>query len=278
MPIQYARAAIRRVQALLPGTLDGVCVLAYHLVDAGTGGAVDLDRATFRRHLDELAAEATVISLAEAVRDLKEGDAHRADAALRVVLTFDDAFDNFRTQALPELESRGLSATLYVPTGFIDGQIEGPLGGATHLAPMGWEDLLSISSEGLIELGSHSVTHRDLRTLSETEVRRELADSAARIEDMTGARPQSFCFPRAHQTSSLIDLASEYYEVSTVGGGVRNRASGPSLRAIQRVSLRKDQPGPLLSQIRSRVNLEEFLADRLRQRRRVSETSDLATR
>jgi peptidoglycan/xylan/chitin deacetylase (PgdA/CDA1 family) len=46
-----------------------------------------------------------------------------------------------------------------------------------------------------MDLGAHSMTHPDLRTLGERELAAELADSKAAVEDITGRRCRAFAYP-----------------------------------------------------------------------------------
>lgn len=110
-PAALARRAFRR-RAL---------VLAYHnvLPDGAAPGAdrsLHLPLARFRDQLDVLAATATVVPLDE----LLEPNA-ATSLRPRVAITFDDAYAGAVTSALPELERRGLPATMFVTPGMLGG-------------------------------------------------------------------------------------------------------------------------------------------------------------
>lgn len=60
---------------------------------------------------------------------------------------------------------------------------------------MSWEDIRQVHQAGF-SIGSHSVTHSTLATISsEDEIRNELTRSAKRIEEKTGIRPEIFSYP-----------------------------------------------------------------------------------
>jgi peptidoglycan/xylan/chitin deacetylase (PgdA/CDA1 family) len=60
-----------------------------------------------------------------------------------------------------------------------------------YVSPVG---LRSMWERGMV-IGSHSVTHPVLSTLSEAEQAREIGDSFAQLEEMTGGKIATFCYP-----------------------------------------------------------------------------------
>ena len=68
----------------------------------------------FREHCDFLARQRyRTIGLTEAVRKLNEDN--RPPEKL-VVITFDDGFEDFYTEAFPILSTHGFTATVFLPT------------------------------------------------------------------------------------------------------------------------------------------------------------------
>src|SRR5947208_737034 len=80
-----------------------------------------------------------------------------------VILTFDDGFADFFTDALPILQQYDFTATLYVTTAFINGPWMQREGETTRMM-LTWEQLREISICG-IECGAHSHCHRQLDIL-----------------------------------------------------------------------------------------------------------------
>ena len=260
-----ARRLLRTAQRLLPATAGGrgVTVLAYHLVGAGTGGAVDLDPAVFRRHVEEIAEVAEVVPL----RTLGSGAATAAPPRRpRVALTFDDAYANFFSHAWPLLAERGMAATLFVPVGFVTGTHPAPIQGTDHLPAATWETIAEAAGGGLLEVGSHSWSHPDLRRLGDAELDRELAASRHRLEERLGVRVDSFCAPRALWDRRVERRVAAHYARAVVGGG-RRWSPPQSPWRIQRVSLRRDGPTSLAPILAAPVWLEEWAADRARRLR-----------
>ena len=62
-------------------------------------------------------------------------------------------------------------------------------------APCSWSELREMADSGLVQIGSHTVTHPILATLTDEESWHELTVSRAQIEEALGRRVESFCFP-----------------------------------------------------------------------------------
>jgi peptidoglycan/xylan/chitin deacetylase (PgdA/CDA1 family) len=103
-------------------------------------------------------------------------------------VTFDDAFRSMRA-ALPVLERLGIPATVFVcaeyardghvfPVSDLDG---GARTDEEELATMAWEELRDLSEHGLT-IGSHTMSHPHLPTLSDAALRSELSDSREQVE------------------------------------------------------------------------------------------------
>jgi peptidoglycan/xylan/chitin deacetylase (PgdA/CDA1 family) len=251
-------------------------VLGYHLVGAGTSSPVDLPEALFRRQMEELADAADVLPLEEAVARVREpgsgAEAASGPGSARplAVVTFDDAYRNFRETAFPILEELGIPATLFVPVGFVEGEHPPPIGPAP-LPAASWTELEEMVATGLLTVGSHSWSHPELPTLPEEEVDRELTSSREHLEDRLGVAVRSFCYPRGLWTPRVERRVARVYELATIGGG---RRFGPRVRRghlnplrIQRVPLRADGPFTLRPVLRARVWLEEWIADAVRRSR-----------
>lgn len=77
----------------------------------------EMDADRFDRQMRYLAGNFSVMSLPDAVRSLKQGTLPRRACCV----TFDDGYADNLTVALPILEKYGLTATVFVATGYIDG-------------------------------------------------------------------------------------------------------------------------------------------------------------
>ena len=62
-------------------------------------------------------------------------------------------------------------------------------------APCSWGELREMADSGLVEIGSHTVTHPILSSITDEESWDELTRSQSQIEEGMGRRVSAFCFP-----------------------------------------------------------------------------------
>ena len=132
-----------------------------------------------------------------------------------VAVTFDDAYRSIGEQAAPLLARLGLPGTLFVPTEWvgrdtpmawwgIDRYVGGPH--ETELLPLSWKEITSLSDTGW-EIGSHTRSHPDLRTLEDDALDAELAGSRADVEGRLGRPCRAIAYPYGHLDARVIRAA-----------------------------------------------------------------------
>ena len=147
----------------------------------------------FRRHMDYLAENRyRTMTLSLLV------DAWRSGSPLpdkSVVLTFDDGFADFYTDAVPALLEHNFTATLYVATGFIAGKSGWLTSCGEGMRPMlSWQMLQEVSALGF-EVGSHSHSHPELDRCPTSTIAREITESKHVLEDRLGVSVRTFAYP-----------------------------------------------------------------------------------
>jgi len=184
------------------------------------------------------------------------GTAIRKRPERPVVLTFDDAFEDFYHNALPILVDRGFHATLFIPTDYV-----GKTGtwlhevGEDRRPIVGWNQLEEIRSSG-IECASHGDRHIPLdRALTET-VRSDVTRSKIILEDRLGSEVLSFAYPHGYLNPRVKQIVQEAGFTSAYA--IRYKVS--SLRddhfALPRLIV---LPSPNLSQFAKLVAGRQFL-------------------
>jgi peptidoglycan/xylan/chitin deacetylase (PgdA/CDA1 family) len=113
-----------------------------------------------------------------------------ADLSKKIVITFDDGYRDFYTDAFPVLRQCGFGAAVFLATDRIQNS-PARLEGADYLS---WSEVKELHAQGMI-FGSHSVTHADLRSLTPEEIDYEICGSKELIEDKLGAPVDSFSYP-----------------------------------------------------------------------------------
>ena len=123
-----------------------------------------------------------------------------------VVLTFDDGFADFYTEALPILQQHDFTATLYISTAFVDGmsrflQREGE----ADRPMLTWGQLIDIDRSG-IECGAHSHRHVQLDVLPLAVVRDELTRCKQVLEGKLSKGIDSFAYPYGYYRPAVRRL------------------------------------------------------------------------
>jgi peptidoglycan/xylan/chitin deacetylase (PgdA/CDA1 family)/GT2 family glycosyltransferase len=109
-------------------------------------------------------------------------------------LTFDDAYENLYTELLPHIERWQLRPLVFVVTGHI-GQHNGWDAGRARRQPLlNGQQMRDMQSAGVL-FGAHTNSHPDLTGLSDDDLRREVRDSKAQLEDLLGTEVSAFAYP-----------------------------------------------------------------------------------
>lgn len=98
----------------------------------------------------------------------------------------------------------------------------------THAPPKyeacSWRELREMADSGLVEIGSHTVNHPILSRVTDQESWKELTVSRAQIEEGTGMKVSSFCFPngkpndyRPNQVKQIRDAGYTSAVVTSFG-------------------------------------------------------------
>jgi peptidoglycan/xylan/chitin deacetylase (PgdA/CDA1 family) len=202
--------AIRCIKYLF-GSRDPqrLTILYYHAVRKSS-------LAGFERQMAMLARRARVVPADWDGDGPNRASAHRRSA---VAIVFDDAFESVFDNAVPVLEAYGFRCTVFVPSGCI-GQ---PPSWMTETDADATErvasaERLSHLSGDVVTIGSHTVTHPRLSSLSREAARREIVQSMQDLSALTGKTVTSLAFPYGDHNDDLIELcrSSGYRQVYTI--------------------------------------------------------------
>ena len=143
-----------------------------------------------------------------------------------VLITFDDGYLDNYTNAFPILKKYGLRATIFIIPAF------------TSVQPgyMTWEQLKEMEANG-ITVESHTLTHPKLEELPDDEIRSELLNSKALLEQNLGHPVEFLAYPTGTYNLHIAGIAQDlgYKGAFTIKYGVVDR--GSNFFALERVPI-----------------------------------------
>lgn len=166
--------------------------------------------------------------------------------ALRpVVITFDDGFQNYFTEALPVLKGLNMTSTVFVVSSLIgktnewnrvEGDVVEPL--------MGEAEIRAALAVGQ-SIGSHSQTHADLCQLSAEQLRAEVEGSKRDLESQFDLTIKWFCYPYGRQNPTVAEAVQKagYFGAASTLPGPNVPSTDPFL--WRRTNIRRDTIMPV---------------------------------
>lgn len=212
-------------------------ILMYHSISDDPLDPLTVSPKCFREQMALLAARGYCgISLTEVVQLLNQ----EATIPRVVCLTFDDGFRDFYSEALPVLQRYSFRATLFV--------VAGSVGETSHWSSyrkarplLSWRELEAIVESGY-EIGSHTLSHPDLRTLPPDLLQREIEDSKHILEDQLQVPIRHFAYPGGAFTDREVAAVAwaGHTAAVIVGGRWGNGRETHRLRLKREKMLRQD--------------------------------------
>ena len=182
-----------------------------------------------------------------------------------VLLTFDDAYADLATYALPVLRRNGFGAAVFVVTNHIGGEnVWDRLRGSQPHRLMTGDQIREWAGRG-IEFGAHSRTHADLTALSHGEMREEIEGSRDDLAGITGRHVGAFAYPFGRTNEAVRDRVRATFDCAFAC------KEGVNTVSADRYGLFRSMVQPYDSTIAlaSRVRLGRYPVDDWRARLRV---------
>jgi peptidoglycan/xylan/chitin deacetylase (PgdA/CDA1 family) len=168
--------------------------------------------------------------------DTKRGLTGRA-----VLITFDDATEDFAESAWPLLQRYGFPTTLFVPTAYVGRHNAWDEGHGDRIPLLSWDELADLARAGL-HVGAHSCTHPYMTTLSNEEVVREAVEARVSLWEGIGKRVDAFAYPYGDSDPSVRHLVgASGYRYGLAVGSVP-ATFGHSLLALPRIEVNGQEP------------------------------------
>ena len=172
----------------------------------------------------------------------------------RLVITFDDGYEDVYCNAIPILSKFGFTACVFVITGYVGRQVDWDYHvGGEKKRHLSWEQIAEMAQAGF-EFGSHTVNHPDLTRIAKRFVRYELRDSKDALEQKLGRKVNLLSYPFGRYNRHVQGEAEEAgylaaYTICPKPGGKPGRFSRPRKGVYlldSPLSMRiKLHPGPL---------------------------------
>jgi peptidoglycan/xylan/chitin deacetylase (PgdA/CDA1 family) len=131
------------------------------------------------------------------------------------ILTFDDGYDDNYEFAFQMLKQRGMVGTFFISTDFVE-----------RPGYLTWDQIKEMADAGM-EIAAHSANHPDFRKLGPAELRRQLVEPKAQLEEATGKPVRFMAYPAGMYNPAVMAAtrAAGYEAAVTVLHGTRHTPS-----------------------------------------------------
>lgn len=143
-----------------------------------------------------------------------------------VILTFDDGYEDFYTDAYPVMRQYGFKSTSFIITGFV---------GTRRY--MSWAQIVKLHSEGLVSFEDHTVDHSDMGRMSAARANIEMARSKASLESLLGTPVRYIAYPSGHYDAAVLSLLHRDGFVAGIGTAYGSVHGVFDLSALTRVRI-----------------------------------------
>lgn len=207
-------------------------VLMYHMIrdripDAKFNG-LRLSPEMFDRQLKYLSEKGWTFHTITELHELAEKGLL---AKKSVAITFDDGYEDNFINAFPIIKKYNAKATIYLVVDRHDRDWSGKRkeknqGAGLLLEPKLSDDQVKeMLASGVIEIGSHTLTHDNLMSLDSQNKRKEIHDSRSKIRSDFDIDCKAFCYPFGLYGMEEVELVKKagYTTATTVNTGIDHR-------------------------------------------------------
>jgi len=204
-------------------------ILMYHMVREPIPGAkfnsLRVSPEVFRRQLEYLSEHGWTFFTMSELMNNKHSLPEKS-----VALTFDDGYADNLLNALPILKRYQAKATIYLVVDRHNREWSSKRKKKHNNKELMLEPKLSdqqvreLLDSGLVEIGSHTMTHDNLPTLLPSQKKFEIIDSKKNLENTFRIECKSFCYPFGlfdDEDRNLVKKAN-YTSATTVEKGISN--------------------------------------------------------
>lgn len=144
-----------------------------------------------------------------------------------IIITFDDGYEDFYTDVFPIIKKHSIQVTQYLVVNFI--------GNPNYLKD---EQIRILIKSGLIEFGSHTLTHVNLKSVPAAQAQYEISKSKSSLERIYKMPISTFAYPYGSYTEEI----SQFVEKAGYSTAVTTE-DGITIKKDERFRLKRVHPG-----------------------------------
>ncbi|WP_297427699.1 polysaccharide deacetylase family protein [Clostridium sp.] len=197
---------------------EGVPVICYHSVSNNPNekSPIIIPKEKFRQQLQAIKDNGYVTLTTKQLNEYLYKD--MPIPVKSVVISFDDGYENNYTEAYPILKELNMTATFFVISNYLDRQ--------SYLNP---KEIKEMSNNGM-DIESHTASHSKLSDLPYESQIKELEDSKAALENITGKSIIAVAYPEGkyNEDTKKAVLEAGYSMGFTIQRGYADRDDNPA--------------------------------------------------
>ena len=214
----------------------GPFILMYHSIADNTDDPYAVSVDAFREQLSWLSENRfDVVPLSFLLQSIQKHN-YRI-LRKKVVITFDDGYQNFITNALPILLDHKVLATVFLVTDMLGKRASWSEAGAN--VPLMSEDEVRYIKKKGISLGSHTATHENLTLLNHDDLQRQLRDSHDSLTRL-GESLCAFSYPWGQWSSSIAVAVKATGYVCALAVGEKTRLTAANAYFLPRITMTRN--------------------------------------
>lgn len=144
-----------------------------------------------------------------------------------IIITFDDGYEDFYTDVFPIIKKHSIQVTQYLVADFI--------GKPNYLKD---EQIRILIKSGLVEFGSHTLTHVNLNTVPALHASYEISESKSSLERRYQMPISTFAYPYGAYTEEIARIVEKEGYLTAV-----TTEDGITIKKDERFRLKRVHPG-----------------------------------